>query len=109
MKQWFAPSKVGNIKEEFFFEKKLGSGGYGTVYQARRKSTGMHARLKAIGELVAIKAIQKQEVKDKENFYNEVSILKELVGRAHSPQDHPNIVRLYETWETERICFLVTE
>ena len=23
--------------------------------------------------------------------------------------DHPNIIKLYETWETERICFLVTE
>lgn len=23
--------------------------------------------------------------------------------------DHPNIIKLYETWETERICFLITE
>lgn len=23
--------------------------------------------------------------------------------------DHPNIIKLHETWETERICFLVTE
>ena len=39
-KHWFIDSKKGNIKEEFYFEKKLGSGGYGTVYQARKKSTG---------------------------------------------------------------------
>lgn len=23
--------------------------------------------------------------------------------------DHPNIIKLYETWETSRICFLITE
>ena len=23
--------------------------------------------------------------------------------------DHPNIIKLFETWETDRICFLVTE
>ena len=23
--------------------------------------------------------------------------------------DHPNIIKLHETWETDRICFLVTE
>ncbi len=39
-KQWFITSRKGNIKEEFYFEKKLGSGGYGTVYQARKKDTG---------------------------------------------------------------------
>ena len=70
-KEWIIGSKKGNIKEEFYFEKKLGSGGYGTVYQARRKATG---------ETVAIKAIQKQEVKDYENFLNETNILRKLVG-----------------------------
>ena len=24
-------------------------------------------------------------------------------------QDHPNIIKLYETWETDRICFLITD
>ena len=37
----FIESKVGNIKEKYFFEKKLGSGGYGAVYLAKDKKTGM--------------------------------------------------------------------
>ena len=36
----FIESLVGNIKEKYFFEKKLGSGGYGAVYLAKNKSSG---------------------------------------------------------------------
>ena len=40
-KAWFIQSRTGNIKDHYFFEKKLGSGGYGAVYQAKHKLTGM--------------------------------------------------------------------
>jgi hypothetical protein len=33
----FIESLVGNIKEKYFFEKKIGSGGYGAVYLAKNK------------------------------------------------------------------------
>ena len=36
----FIESLVGNIKEKYFFEKKLGSGGYGAVYLAKDKKSG---------------------------------------------------------------------
>ena len=36
----FIESLKGNIKEKYFFEKKLGSGGYGAVYLAKNKVTG---------------------------------------------------------------------
>jgi len=36
----FIESHLGNIKEKYFFEKKLGSGGYGAVYLAKNKQTG---------------------------------------------------------------------
>lgn len=39
-KAWFIQSRQGNIKDHYFFEKKLGSGGYGAVYQAKHKLTG---------------------------------------------------------------------
>lgn len=70
----------------------MGTGGYGAVYLAKNKKTGNY---------VAIKAIQKLKVKDYESFITEMNILKGL--------DHPNIYKLYETWETDRIWFLSTE
>lgn len=39
-RSWFIDSKTGNIKDEYYFEKKLGSGGYGAVYLAKQKRTG---------------------------------------------------------------------
>jgi serine/threonine protein kinase len=39
-KAWFIQSRQGNIKDCYFFEKKLGSGGYGAVYLAKNKVTG---------------------------------------------------------------------
>jgi len=39
-KAWFIQSRVGNIKDHYFFEKKLGSGGYGAVYLAKNKTSG---------------------------------------------------------------------
>ena len=44
----FIESIVGNIKEKYFFEKKLGSGGYGAVYLAKNKLTGEKVAIKAM-------------------------------------------------------------
>ena len=40
-RSWFIDSKQGNIKDDYYFEKKLGSGGYGAVYLAKSKKSGM--------------------------------------------------------------------
>jgi serine/threonine protein kinase len=55
----FIESLQGNIKEKYFFEKKLGSGGYGAVYLAKNKQSG---------EKVAIKAMQKSRISDYQSF-----------------------------------------
>jgi serine/threonine protein kinase len=89
-KHWFIDSKQGNIKEEFRFLKKLGSGGYGTVYLAERRKTGKQISFLSFPHLYfcvnlfseerfAVKAIQKTKIKDYENFLNEMEILKSLV------------------------------
>lgn len=39
-RKWFIDSHQGNIKDDYYFEKKLGSGGYGAVYLAKHKKNG---------------------------------------------------------------------
>jgi hypothetical protein len=39
-RNFFIDSRDGNIKDEYYFEKKLGSGGYGAVYLAKNKKNG---------------------------------------------------------------------
>ena len=45
----FIESLVGNIKEKYFFEKKIGSGGYGAVYLAKNKQSGRCDKTKING------------------------------------------------------------
>ena len=52
-------------------------------------------------EKFAIKAIQKKKVEDLQTFITEINILQKL--------DHPNIIKLYEFWEWNNVCFLVLE
>ena len=44
----FIESYEGNIKEKYYFEKKLGSGGYGSVYLAKNRITGEKVAIKAM-------------------------------------------------------------
>jgi serine/threonine protein kinase len=39
-KQWFIESRVGNIKDNYHFLERLGSGGFGVVYLAEDRKTG---------------------------------------------------------------------
>lgn len=39
-KQWFIDSHVGNIKEQYHFIERLGSGGFGVVYLAEHRKSG---------------------------------------------------------------------
>lgn len=59
-KAWFIQSRQGNIKDQYYFEKKLGSGGYGAVYLAKNKLTGRPIFiwiLNGLGHRVAVKAM----------------------------------------------------
>ena len=94
-KSWFVNARTGNIKDEYFFEKKLGSGGYGAVYLAKNKQTGKFLTTFLVDEQtyiclsfwigqifsmfilkqkfvsgvkVAVKAMQKGKITDYESF-----------------------------------------
>eukprot|EP00826_Nyctotherus_ovalis_P035294 TRINITY_DN301_c0_g4_i1.p1 TRINITY_DN301_c0_g4~~TRINITY_DN301_c0_g4_i1.p1 ORF type:complete len:485 (-),score=132.32 TRINITY_DN301_c0_g4_i1:42-1496(-) len=73
----------------------LGMGAFGKV------NLGMH---KLTGKLVAIKSIKKEYLSDeasKQKVLQEYSILKHL--------RHPNVIRLHESFETDKHILIVTE
>ena len=74
----------------------MGNGGYGKVYKAVSKDQTLN-----VINTVAIKVIDKKTVTDEDQFRNEFKILMEL--------DHPNIIKLYEIYETEDFLYLVQE
>jgi len=72
--------------------QELGKGAYGTVYAAK---------LKDCDKLRAIKQIKKSSIRNPATFTNEIDILKKL--------DHPNIIKIYETFEDDNNYYVVTE
>ena len=54
-----------------------------------------------VEQAYAVKAVVKNRLNDMEIFRNEIRILSEL--------DHPNIVSIYEVWETPEILSIVSE
>ena len=86
------PHQKGNPNEKYIQGKRMGSGSYGTVYQA----TNISFKTK-----VAMKKIIKDDRMNEDLIRNEIDILKKL--------SHPNIVRIYEFYETKNCFYLVNE
>lgn len=93
-KQWFIKSNNGKIEDSYDIDPKkvLGSGTYGMVFKAKKKGTKITR---------AIKQIPKKKVKNQERFQREIEIMSNL--------DHPNIIKLYETFEDDKNIYLVME
>jgi len=90
---FFAASNRGKVADFYAVDKKvIGEGSYGSVQRCQFKDTGQWR---------ALKTINKALVKNTEQFKEEMAIMKLL--------DHPNIVRLYETFEDEKLVYLVLE
>ena len=82
-------------KLEDFYEvsgTELGKGTYGRVVMAKIKDSSSRR---------AIKIIPKIKVTNLERFKTEIEIMKKL--------DHPNILRLYESFEDAENVYLVLE
>jgi len=80
------------LEDKYTIGKELGEGATAKVYSAVNHRTG---------QIVALKIIDKQLVPDEQMHRNEVGI--------HKATDHPNILRLLETFEDDRYLYLVTE
>lgn len=92
-REGFILSYSGPLTDYYNVEsRKLGQGTYGSVCRAVNKAT------KAIR---AVKTIAKSKVKNIDRFRQEISIMKSL--------DHPNVIKLYETFEDHKNIYLVLE
>lgn len=91
----FSKSNPGKIDDYYNIQKKpLGEGSYGTVRLGTNKST---KAVRAIKEIMK----SKMKAKDVEKFKTEVGIQQQL--------DHPNIVKLYESYSDHSCYYLVME
>ena len=92
-REWLISSHLENIRDHYhFLNITLGEGSYGFVKVATRKQDNVRR---------AIKIIPKKRIKRPELLTREISIMKQI--------DHPNIVKLYETYEDQQYIYLPME
>jgi len=89
----FIIDNPGKITDFYDIEKKkLGEGSYGSVSKCKNKATEVTR---------AVKSISKAQMKNIDRFKQEIAIMKIM--------DHPNIIKLYESFEDHRNIYLILE
>lgn len=92
----FSRDTVGRPEDSYDIEKArglaLGAGSFGIVTKARCKTSQVDR---------ALKTIDLRLVKQPKKFEHEITIQKQL--------DHPNVVRLYETFRDGRNLYMILE
>ena len=91
-KKNFVGKLDGVFLDHYEVLRTLGKGGYGKVYEVKNKKTG---------EIRACKHLSKLNIKNLDKFEREINILIKA--------DHPNIIKLYEIFESQRSLYLVME
>lgn len=89
----FIVDNPGKVHDFYDIERrKLGEGSYASVSKCTNKSSGATR---------ALKSNSKAGMKDAARFQQEIAIMKLM--------DHPNIIKLYETFEDNRNIYLILE
>jgi calcium-dependent protein kinase len=91
-KETFVGKTEGLFLDNYDVIRQLGKGGYGKVYEVKNKKSG---------DIRACKHLSKATIKNLEKFEREIEILIR--------SDHPNIIKLYEVFESQRSLYLVME
>ncbi|CAE8588222.1 unnamed protein product [Polarella glacialis] len=94
MKAMIADNSGKNVDAYFHIDRKsvLGTGGFATVCLATTKTTGRK---------LAVKCILKAKIPDKARLADEIKTMLAL--------DHPNIIKLFQTFEDSKQIYLVME
>ena len=91
-KQTFINHKKADLHDFYEIEDEIGTGRYSRCYRAKNKETGHY---------FACKELEKGNLTDYETLMSEIDILIKL--------DHPNIIKLYEIYETDKYIYLIME
>ena len=91
-KKDFVMKFEGIFLDNYDVLSQLGKGGYGKVYQVRNKKTN---------EIHACKHLSKLSINNLAKFEREIDILRKA--------DHPNILKLYEIFESKHSYYLIME
>jgi calcium-dependent protein kinase len=91
-KETFVGKLDGVFLDHYEVIRSLGKGGYGKVYEVKNKKTR---------EIRACKHLSKLNIENLDKFEREINILIKA--------DHPNIIKLYEIFESQRSLYLVME
>ena len=92
IKRRFITSKTTDPGIEYHFQEQIGEGKFGRVVKVIHKASGI-AR--------AAKVVFKNQMSNREALANEIEMLKRL--------DHPNIVKIIETFESEHLLIVILE
>jgi len=91
-KSHFIGEHIANINQSYNFIKELGQGSYGHVLRVQSLATG---------HIYACKKMNKRKITNKGRFKTEIDLLRAT--------DHPNIIKLYETFEDKHHLYLIME
>lgn len=95
-KEFFIGFSHDNVWDYYQALKLIGKGSFGEVYEASCKKTNQRRAVKKIS-----KSIIKTKPKLREQMKKEFDILRKL--------DHPNIMKIYEAFESKNTIYIVTE
>ena len=91
-KEEFVGKAEGNLTDKYDIIKEIGSGGFSRCLLVKNKLTK---------QSYACKELAKKSLSDYDGLMREVNLMIKL--------DHPNIIKLYEYYETEKHIYLIME